>query len=327
MISFYIYLRRVFIKVAFISHLYKQTVFPLFSWGSPAITNISSFMFPYLNNACPCLNTLINPLEIWQNNERRVNMKFKITHRIAGVLSIIISCYISTAMSETITENKLAEIQNKIEWLKSTHAYGSACVRIIHDKVIYIDPSCLLSEQTSVKADLILVTHSHDDHFSITTIQELCKESTKILGPKDCHDELINASLRFKVITLSPGDKATVDEITIEAIPAYNLESSAHPRSKDWLGYIITIEGVRIYHSGDTSFIPEMNGLKGIDIAILTVRDHYMMNGKQVVEAMASFKPKILIPVHWLTPELSEIEYIQKHTPPTTKVVLLEPIN
>jgi L-ascorbate metabolism protein UlaG (beta-lactamase superfamily) len=227
-------------------------------------------------------------------------------------------------------------MQNKIEWLKSSHAYGSACIRITHSKVIYIDPSCLSSEQRRIKADLILVTHSHDDHFSPTTIQELCKESTTIVATKDCHDELIKASQgfkskalspEFKVKALSPGDKTAVDEITIEAVPAYNLESSAHPRSKGWLGYIVTIGGVRIYHSGDTSFIPEMNELNNIDIAIVTVRNHYMMNGKQVVEAITSFRPKVVIPVHWLPPEESDIRYIKEHAPSGIEVLILEPLN
>jgi L-ascorbate metabolism protein UlaG (beta-lactamase superfamily) len=89
---------------------------------------------------------------------------------------------------------------------------------------------------------------------------------------------------------------------------------------KGWLGYIITIGGIRIYHSGDTSFIPEMKELENIDIAILTVRNHYMMNGKQVVDAIASFKPKVVIPVHWLPAEESDIRYIQEHAPTGIKV-------
>ncbi|MGD8537926.1 MAG: MBL fold metallo-hydrolase [Candidatus Aminicenantes bacterium] len=263
-------------------------------------------------------------------------MNFKITHAISGIFSIIMLCSISAAKIETITENKLAEIQRKIEWLKSSHAYGSACVRIAHDKIIYIDPSGLSSEQTRIKADLILVTHSHDDHFSTTTIQDLSKESTTIIAPKDCHDELIKTSSGFKLKTsfpgleikaLSPGENASVEDMSIETVPAYNLESSAHPRVKGWLGYIVTIGGVRIYHSGDTSFIPEMKELNDIDIAILTVRDHYMMNGKQVVDAIASFRPKVVIPVHWLQPEEPDIQYIQEHAPSGIEVLILEPLH
>jgi L-ascorbate metabolism protein UlaG (beta-lactamase superfamily) len=224
-------------------------------------------------------------------------------------------------------ENNVEEIQKKIQWLKSSHAYGSACVRITHGKVIYIDPSFLSSEQTRIKADLILVTHSHDDHFSIKTLQDLSKESTTIVTPKDCHDELIKASPGFKLITLSPGENTTVDDVTIEAVPAYNLESSAHPRSKDWLGYIISIEEVRIYHSGDTSFIPEMKELNNIDIAIVTVRNQYMMNGKQVVDAIATFRPRVVIPVHWLPPEEADIRYIKEHAPSGIKILILESSN
>jgi L-ascorbate metabolism protein UlaG (beta-lactamase superfamily) len=232
--------------------------------------------------------------------------------------------------------DKVSALRNKIEWLMSSHAYGSACVRITHGKIIYIDPSCLSSEQTRIKADLILITHSHNDHFSTKTIRELRKESTTIVMPKDCYDELINAFPEFRSKTSSPGFKVkallpeenvTVGDISIEAVPAYNLESSAHPKSKGWLGYIVTIGEVRIYHSGDTSFIPEMTELKNIDIAILSVRNHYMMNGKQVVEAISSFRPKVIIPIHWLPPEEADIQYIQEHAPSGTEVLILEPSN
>lgn len=278
-------------------------------------------------NSCPCLNTLINVLKIWQNKEKRLKMKFKTRNIIAGILSIVVVWSMAAAMIEKPVSDKVSDMQNKIEWLKSTHAYGSACVRITHGKVIYIDPSCLSGEQTRIKADLILVTHSHDDHFSVKTLQDLSKDSTTIVTPKDCHEELIKASAGFKALALSPGENASVDGMSIEAIPAYNLESSAHPRSNDWVGYVLTIGGVRIYHSGDTSFIPEMRELNNIDIAILTVRNHYMMNGNQVVDAIASFRPKVVIPVHWLPPEEADIRYIQEHAPSNTKIRILESSN
>lgn len=287
-------------------------------------------------NSCPRLNTLINAPKIWQNKEQRVNMKFKIRHINAGILFIVAALSVATEMIEKPAADKVSDIKNKIEWLKSSHAYGSACVRVAHDKVIYIDPSHLSNEHIRIKADLILVTHSHDDHFSIPTIQELCKESTTVVAPKDCHDGLIEASPRFKsktlsqgfeVKALSPGENVTIDDVTIEAIPAYNLESSAHPRTKGWVGYIVTIGGVRIYHSGDTSFIPEMKELNNIDIAILTVRDHYMMNGKQVVDAITAFRPKVVIPVHWLHLEEADIRYIKEHAPSGIEILILEPSN
>jgi L-ascorbate metabolism protein UlaG (beta-lactamase superfamily) len=257
-------------------------------------------------------------------------MQLKKKYKIASIIFISVVCAMAMTQIEyaiennPALENRLAEILKKTEWLKSSHAYGSACIRITHGKVIYIDPSCLSSEQTKVKADLILVTHSHDDHFSIKTLQELYKDSTTIVTVKDCHEKLTKASTGFKILKLSPGDKINVDDFAIEAVPAYNLESSAHPRSQGWAGFIITIDGVRVYHSGDTSFTPEMKELDNIDIALLTVRDHYMMNGKQVVEAITSFKPKVVIPIHWLAPEKPEIQYIEETTPPDTKVVLLD---
>jgi hypothetical protein len=147
-------------------------------------------------------------------------MKVKIRHIITGLLSIVVLWLIVAVQAYIPAADKVTEINNKIEWLKSNHAYGSACIRITHGKVIYIDPSHLSNVQTSVKADLILVTHSHDDHFSIQTLHDLQKEITTIVAPRDCRDELIKPSPRFKFKTSSPGDKLTMNDITIEAVPA-----------------------------------------------------------------------------------------------------------
>jgi L-ascorbate metabolism protein UlaG (beta-lactamase superfamily) len=86
--------------------------------------------------------------------------------------------------------------------------------------------------------------------------------------------------------------------VTVEAVPAYNTNKNFHPKANGWLGFIVEIDGVRVYHAGDSDFIPEMKGLK-VDIALLPVSGTYVMTAKEAVEAALAIKPQIVIPMHY----------------------------
>jgi L-ascorbate metabolism protein UlaG (beta-lactamase superfamily) len=219
---------------------------------------------------------------------------------------------------------QITEFLNKIEWLKSTHPYGSACIRINHKKIIYFDPSFLSEKNLETKADLILITHTHDDHFSVETLKNLVNPNTIIVCPSDCEEELLLNHYDFNIYIIKLGEDIKIHNVKITAFPSYS--STAHPSSVEWLGYIIELENFRIYHSGDSGFIPEMNQLRNIDIALLTVREPYMMSPKEVLQAIDAFKPKILIPIHWIEEEKHDIEYIVKIAPKSTKVIILDMI-
>ena len=175
----------------------------------------------------------------------------------------------------------------KIEWL------GHASFKISNKLVIYIDPFVIPEE--SEKADLILVTHEHYDHCAVENIKKLAKEDTIVIATEDCIAKL--AGLNVKGVV--PNQKFEVKGITIETIPAYNIEKTFHTRASNWVGYVITIDGVRIYHAGDTDFIPEMKELKDIDIALMPVGGTYTMNAEEAAKAVNSFKPKIAVPMHY----------------------------
>ena len=100
--------------------------------------------------------------------------------------------------------------------------------------------------------------------------------------------------------------------------------SSAHPSSAGWVGYVIELNGFRIYHSGDSGFTPEMSALTNIDIAFVTVREPYMMSPKEVIQAIKAFNPQILIPIHWIEEEKENIEFIKRNSPNITEVIILE---
>lgn len=219
---------------------------------------------------------------------------------------------------------KLSEFLKKVEWLKSSHPYGSACIRINSEKTIYIDPANLSDESTKKKADLILLTHSHDDHFSIETLEKLVKPTTIIVCPFDCEESLINDHFEFNIYVIKPNENLKLNRVKIEAIPAYS--SSAHPNSAGWIGYVIDLNGFRIYHSGDSGFTPEMSALTNINLAFVTVREPYMMSPEEVIQAIKAFNPQILIPIHWIEEEKENIEFIKKNSPKSTEVIMFEMI-
>jgi len=157
-------------------------------------------------------------------------------------------------------------------------------------KAIVIDP---FQVKQCELADIILVTHEHYDHCSPEDIQKIQKASTVIVTEADSARKLSG-----DVRVVQPGDKLTVSGIPIEAVPAYNTNKNFHPKQNGWLGFVVTVDGVRIYHAGDTDLIPEMDSLK-TDIAILPVSGTYVMTAEEAVEAAKTIKPKLAIPMHF----------------------------
>ncbi|MDI9570539.1 MAG: MBL fold metallo-hydrolase [Pseudomonadota bacterium] len=174
-------------------------------------------------------------------------------------------------------------MQTKIFWL------GHASIRIEAERTIYIDP---WKVKGGPRADLILISHSHHDHLSPADIEKLRKADTVIVGPADCASQLSG-----DVRTMAPGDSLTVGAVRIEAVPAYNPRKPYHPQANLWLGFILTVEGKRIYFAGDTDLIPEMRDIRA-DIAILPVGGTYTMTAGEAAKAAALIQPGLAIPIH-----------------------------
>ena len=176
-----------------------------------------------------------------------------------------------------------------IEWL------GHASFVLKSDKIIYIDPFQIKGGD---KADLILITHEHYDHCSIADLHKIIKPETIIITVADCQSKL--SVLKIANVTLvRPGDKVNVKGTLIEAVHAYNTNKRFHPKQNEWVGFIITINGKRIYHAGDTDAIPEMNSLKNIDIALVPVSGTFAMTAEEAANAVNSFRPKVAVPMHY----------------------------
>ena len=171
-----------------------------------------------------------------------------------------------------------------ISWL------GHSSVRIEGKKTIFIDPWKL---NTKEKADIILISHSHRDHLSLEDVKKLQQEDTIIITTQDCAEQLSG-----DVRAVKPGEKVLIDDIMIEAVPAYNLNKDFHPKANNWIGFVITVNGKRIYYCGDTDVIPEMKDITA-DVVIAPVGGKYTMTAEEAAQAVNMIKPGLAIPVHY----------------------------
>jgi L-ascorbate metabolism protein UlaG (beta-lactamase superfamily) len=176
---------------------------------------------------------------------------------------------------------------------KNIHWLGHASFRIEDGKAeIYIDPWKI--PEKSPKADIIFITHGHYDHFSPDDIAKVWTEITILVAPKN-----IASQIQGNVVSVEPGKTYEIGPLKVTTVPAYNINKKFHPKENGWVGYIITLSnGEKIYHSGDTDFIPEMKTIVA-DIAMMPCGGTYTMTAKEMAEAANSFSPKILIPMHW----------------------------
>ena len=172
----------------------------------------------------------------------------------------------------------------KLHWL------GHDAFRLDGEAIIYFDPYEIKGEP---KADLILVSHGHFDHYSPEDIEKIRKKDTVILT---------NASTQEKIgagaVALKAGDTWKGKGVEIKAVPAYNPNKQFHVKAAGGIGFIVTIEGASIYHTGDSDLIPEMSQIK-TDIALLPVSGTYVMDADEAVRAALTIKPQIAVPMHY----------------------------
>jgi len=195
------------------------------------------------------------------------------------------------------------------------HALMHASIRIEYDgKEIEIDPVLKLRDRTvdysaMPKADYLFVTHEHADHFDQEAIKVLTKETTQLITNKRCGD------MQGYGHIMANGDTYEIAEgFTVEAVPAYNTTEANkkfHPKGRD-NGFILTIDGLRIYIAGDTEDIPEMAAIKDIDIAFLPCNQPFTMTPDQLINAAKMVKPKVLFPYHYGNTDVSRIPELLK---------------
>ena len=165
---------------------------------------------------------------------------------------------------------------------------------------IYIDPYRVPDGK---KADAILITHGHYDHFSRQDVEKLSHDDTWLIGPPAVAERAAG-----QVMSIAPGEvveRELLRGLEIRAVAAYNTSKRDgdgkpfHPRDAGWVGYDLNVRGERLYHSGDTDVIPEMDSVTGVDVALLPVSGVYVMTAQEAAEAARRIQPRVAVPMHW----------------------------
>ena len=179
-----------------------------------------------------------------------------------------------------------------VEWL------GHSGFRIRAGRAsVYVDP---YRAPDGPAADAILITHGHYDHFSPQDLERLSGPQTTVVAPAPVAERLTG-----QVRSIAPGEVLELGRIDVRGIAAYNTSKRDqngrpfHPREAGWVGYELRIGGERLYHSGDTDVIPEMDEVAGVDVALLAVSGTYVMTAGEAAEAARRIQPAVAVPMHW----------------------------
>lgn len=182
---------------------------------------------------------------------------------------------------------------NNIEWL------GHSTLKILGDKIIYIDPYDIKNNYND--ADIIFITHSHYDHFSVEDIKKCLKSDTKIVITEDLLDNTLEIGFeRDNIINVLPNNTYQLEEISFSTIPAYNIDKKYHPKENNWVGYIINIKGKNYYIAGDTDITDEAKKVK-CDVAFLPIGGTFTTNAEEAAMLANIIEPKVVIPIHYGT--------------------------
>ncbi|EDP70641.1 Zn-dependent hydrolases of the beta-lactamase fold-like protein [Flavobacteriales bacterium ALC-1] len=252
----------------------------------------------------------------------------KLSKNILLLLSIVIitSCKNEKSSTKVAVANDNIATKKSIEIKPITHG---TLVLETENEVIYIDPTGGLKAFAGYKnPTLVLITDIHGDHLNIETLEALNIDAATLIAPAAVIEKLPK-NISKTIVTLNNGDSYNTNNAKIEAIPMYNLREEAlkyHPKGRG-NGYVITINGERIYISGDTEDIPEMRSLKNIDKAFVCMNLPWTMTIESAASAVIDFKPKKVYPYHYRSAEgLSDIDKFKRlvnEDNTSTEVILL----
>lgn len=181
--------------------------------------------------------------------------------------------------------------------LENVKVLYHSSIKIKDNKIIYIDPFKIDKDYND--ADIVFITHDHFDHYSEEDIDKVINENTTIIIPEELLTKILRKGInKNAVITVESNKEYMVQGIKFETIPAYNTNKTFHPKENDWVGYIITLDGIRYYIAGDTDITEENRKVK-CDVAFVPVGGTYTMNYSEAAELVNIIKPKIAVPIHY----------------------------
>jgi len=230
-------------------------------------------------------------------------------HFFASLLTIFVLSTLSHGQKQYQTDTISTSSGNLI----ITFLGHGSLMFTFDSSVVHVDPYSKVADYSALPdADLVLITHHHQDHLDTAALNPVLKEGTAIVGT-----QTVAGSLK-DVIVMKNGDSKKIKGIDIKAVPAYNIVHKRdngqpfHPKGEG-NGYIITIKGKKIYIAGDIENIPEMKQLKGSDIAFLPVNLPYTMTPEMAADAARAVKPKIFYPYHFGDTEISRLTELLKN--------------
>jgi L-ascorbate metabolism protein UlaG (beta-lactamase superfamily) len=226
-----------------------------------------------------------------------------------AVLAAVGACMLGFAAAGwtgNISKQEVTAMMEHVHWL------GHAGILIAGSKsVVVVDPyeidgiEKLCGRKT---ADVILITHDHEDHLSKADIEKISGKNTVLVVPKGCE-----TGLKGNVRTVTPGTGITVGGVEVETVPSYNIGKRFHPREKGYVGYLFRVDGIRFFHAGDCDAVPEMKSVSA-DVIFLPVGGTYTMTAAEAAGLANVIKPKIAVPIHWgsIVGSLADAEIFKK---------------
>lgn len=171
-------------------------------------------------------------------------------------------------------------------------------IRIAGSKILYFDPFQM--QTAGHDADVIFITHDHYDHFEPDSVRRISGEETLLIAPESMKNKVLSESGMDarKCLFLNPGESGEACGLAVEAIPAYNKMKPFHTKGKKWQGYVVTMDGIRYYVSGDTDVNEDIEKVQ-CDVAFIPIGGFYTMDGKEAARYIGKLKPKAVIPTHY----------------------------
>ena len=193
-------------------------------------------------------------------------------------------------------------------------------IKIIGTKTIYFDPLEITGEPHD--ADMVFITHEHYDHFSPDDIRKVIKQDTKMIVPTVML-EMVREK-EFAVVDIqgiSPFQKENLDGVKCQGIPAYNIGKPFHPRSNDWLSYLVELDGTTYYAMGDTDVTPEAIETEA-DVVFVPIGGKYTMDAAEAAEFINTKQPDLVVPIHYA--DASVCETFKSLLEPTQKFLTFD---
>ena len=169
-------------------------------------------------------------------------------------------------------------------------------IRIGGSVILYFDPFRIREEVHD--ADIILITHAHYDHFDPESVRHIMTEKTALVMPASMQKEAGEISGGREQYLMMPGETVEVGDIQVQAVPAYNRLKPFHPKRNEWLGYVVTVDGVRYYVAGDTDAVKELNTVS-CDVALVPVGGKFTMDAKEAAKLVNTIRPQAAVPTHY----------------------------